>query len=140
MESIKYSNVKSNTLGFATRRGKYYDINEILKAGSPASEKEIAEFEKLDLIYRTVCGILYNFVPTSGHPGGSISSGRAVTSLLFRSMDYDIGAPEREDADIVSYAAGHKAMGLYSMWALRNEVVRTGRGSLLPKPERQLRL
>ena len=41
---------------------------------------------------------------------------------------------------IISYAAGHKAMGLYAMWALRNEVARIGRPSLLPKDEKfQLR-
>ena len=26
----------------------------------------------------------------------------------------DLGRPEREDADIISYAAGHKALGLYA--------------------------
>ena len=35
--------------------------------------------------------------------------------------------PTREDADIVSYAAGHKALGLYALWALRNEVARIAR-------------
>jgi len=42
-------------------------------------------------------------------------------------MDYNFHDPEAEDADVVSYAAGHKAMGLYAMWALRNEMVRIGR-------------
>ena len=39
-------------------------------------------------------------------------------------MDYDIALPDRDDADIISYAAGHKALGLYALWALRNEIVR----------------
>ena len=39
-------------------------------------------------------------------------------------MDYDVSRPSRDDADVLSYAAGHKAMGLYAMWALRNEVLR----------------
>jgi transketolase len=55
-------------------------------------------------------------------------------------MDYDIGDPERPEADLLSYAAGHKAMGLYAMWALRNEVVRAVHPGALPAPERQLRL
>jgi transketolase len=56
-------------------------------------------------------------------------------------MDYDVSDPDREDADLISYAAGHKALGLYSMWALRNEVIRIGAPQLLPKEDRyQLRL
>ena len=55
---------------------------------------------------------------SSGHPGGSISSGRIVESLLFNQMDYDISNPMDRTADIISYAAGHKALGLYAMWAL----------------------
>jgi transketolase len=76
--------------------------------------------------------MMYNYVPTSGHPGGSISSGRFVSALLFDAMDYDFTDPLSEKADIISYAAGHKALGLYSMWALRNEIVRIGAPSLLP--------
>jgi transketolase len=100
----------------------------------------VDRLERYDLMYRTICAILYNFVPTSGHPGGSISSGRIVSALLFGGMDYDMTSPERQDADIMSYAAGHKAMGLYSMWALRNEVTRVGRPDMLSRPDRQLRL
>jgi transketolase len=56
-------------------------------------------------------------------------------------MDYDVSNPGREEADIISYAAGHKALGLYAMWALRNEVVSIGAKELLPKdPRHQLRL
>ncbi len=29
-------------------------------------------------IYRSLCALIYNYVPMSGHPGGSISSGRFV--------------------------------------------------------------
>jgi transketolase len=77
----------------------------------------------------------------SGHPGGSISSGRFVASTLFDAMDYDLSDPDREDADVISYAAGHKAMGLYAMWALRNEIARVGAPALLPADEKfQLRL
>ena len=132
--------VTMKKLDFGPRRGVYIEIApDIAKFEYP--EKTITMYEDYDLVYRTLCGILYNFVPTSGHPGGSISSGRAVAGILFHVLDYDIGDPERADADIVSYAAGHKAMGLYAMWALRNEVARIGRASLLPKDEKyQLRI
>lgn len=118
---------------FGPRRGTYTDISEILAAGPlPLSSTELGHFETLDLIYRSLCAVLYNYVPTSGHPGGSISSGRFVAGILFEAMDYDFSEPDREDADIVSYGAGHKAMGLYSMWALRDEIARLGAPELLP--------
>jgi transketolase len=61
--------------------------------------------------------------------------------VLFGGMDYDFSQPDRPDADIISYAAGHKAMGLYALWALRNEAVRIGAPHLLPPDVRyQLRL
>jgi len=128
------------TLG--PRRGKYVDISEELKKGDPQlASDELAVFEQFDLIYRTLCAILYNYVPMSGHPGGSISSGRFVECILFDAMDYDVSDPDRRDADLISYAAGHKALGLYGMWALRNEIMRIAAPELLPKDERlQLRL
>ena len=55
--------------------------------------------------------------------------------LLFDGMDYDIGSPNRRDQDLISYSAGHKAMGLYAMWALRDEVARIARPDLLPNEE-----
>jgi transketolase len=101
----------------------------------------VKHFETLDLIYRSLCALLFNYVPTSGHPGGSISSGRLVAGILFDAMDYDVSDPDREDADVISYAAGHKAMGLYALWALRNEVMRIGAPELMPAESRyQLRL
>lgn len=123
------------------RRGVCYDISELLQdLPLPIDADELQTLEKIDLVYRTLCGILYNFVPTSGHPGGSISSGRIVEGLVYRTMDYDFTDPDSPSADILSYAAGHKAMGLYAMWALRNEMVRIARPDLLPDEERQLRL
>jgi transketolase len=122
------------------RRGKYIritDQQQALKAHWGEPEREL--WDKINLIYRTLCGILYNFVPTSGHPGGSISSGQMVQGLIYRTMDYDFTDPDRLDADMISYAAGHKAMGLYAMWALRNELVRIGNPKLLAPAKRQLR-
>src|SRR5271157_5949467 len=128
------------TLG--PRRGIYVDITETIKAeGGRLSAEQRKHREAFDLLYRSLCALLYNYVPTSGHPGGSISSGRFVTSVLFGGMAYDFSQPDRPEADILSYAAGHKAMGLYALWALRNEAVRIGAPHLLPKDVRyQLRL
>jgi transketolase len=122
------------------RRGIYIDISREKKE-QPVRAEEITHFEQLDLMYRSLCAMLYNYVPTSGHPGGSISSGRFVAGIVFDSLDYDASDPDRADADIVSYAAGHKTLGLYSMWALRNEVMRIGCPELLPQNQKhQLRL
>lgn len=130
------------TVTFGSRRAKYIDItSEGIEGKRPLSSKEVQQFETFDLIYRSLCALLYNYVPTSGHPGGSISCGRFLTGILFDSLDYDISDPDREDADIISFAAGHKALGLYAMWALRNEIVRIGAPNLLPSDlKKQLRL
>ncbi len=128
------------TLG--PRRGVYIDVrDEVNASGNPLSAGEVETFETFDLVYRSLCAALFNYVPTSGHPGGSVSSGRFVAGILFDSMDYDVSNPDREDADIISYAAGHKALGLYCMWALRNEMMVIGAPELLPADERcQLRI
>jgi transketolase len=103
----------------------------------PLAAKDEEALERLDLAYRTLCAMLYNYAPLSGHPGGSISSGRILASLLFGTMDYDALDPERDDADVLSLAAGHKALGLYAISALRSEVLRiSGAGT----PDRDLRL
>jgi transketolase len=117
------------SIAFGTRRAEWVQLAD---AAPPLSAEELARFETTDLFYRSLCALLYNYVPMSGHPGGSISSGRFVAGLLFDAMDYDLAQPDRAEADIVSYAAGHKAMGLYSMWALRDELARAGNPSLLP--------
>lgn len=129
-------------LELQSRRGIYINIAEELKtAAKPLSADEVKHFETFDFIYRALCALMYNYVPMSGHPGGSISSGRFVTSILFDAMDYDMSDPERLDADMISYAAGHKALGLYGLWALRNEVARIGASEILPRDQKfQLRL
>jgi transketolase len=139
--STPFSPAGAEQFQLGPRRAVYFDIGRILeRTPVELSGKLLANLEAVDLIYRTLCGILYNFVPTSGHPGGSISSGRIVEALIFHQMDYDFSDPDSEVADILSYAAGHKAMGLYAMWALRNEMVRIGRPDLLPPEDKQLRL
>jgi transketolase len=115
-------------------------IDPSLLAWPPLSSRDIDAFELLDSAYRTLCAMLYNYAPMSGHPGGSISSGRIVSMLLFETMDYDVTDSDRSDADVLSYAAGHKALGLYAMWALRTEILRLARPDLVPDERRQLRL
>ncbi|HEX8898327.1 MAG TPA: hypothetical protein VF751_06495 [Chthoniobacterales bacterium] len=129
-------------MSFGPRRGIYINAAErVAEEGEPLDATALDHCETLDLFYRTLCAAMYNYAPLSGHPGGSISSGRFVQRLLFETMDYDLTRPNRQDADIISYAAGHKALGLYAMWALRNEIARIAAPDLLPADEKfQLRL
>src|SRR3990170_902836 len=134
----EWSRRRAMSIAFGKRRAEW---KRLADGPPPLTPDELAHFETTDLFYRSLCALLYNYVPASGHPGGSISSGRFVSGLLFDAMDYELARPDREDADIISYAAGHKAMGLYSMWALRDELARTASPSLLPTETRgRLRL
>ena len=130
------------TMSFGPRRGIYINAaDRIAEEGEPLDESALEDCETFDLIYRTLCAVMFNYAPLSGHPGGSISSGRFVARLLFDVMDYDLSRPNRMDADIISYAAGHKALGLYAMWALRNEIARIAAPELLAAEEKyQFRL
>ena len=126
---------------FGHRRGRYFEVADILRENAVAKDPELlSALEKLDIIYRALCAGMFNFVPNSGHPGGSISSGRIVQTLLYGMMDYDFFDPDAKHADQICYAAGHKAMGLYAAWALRNECVRIFKKELLPETHKQLRL
>ena len=134
--------VPAAKITFGPRRGVFLNAaDRVAVEGGPLDAATLGHFDTFDLVYRSLCAVMYNYVPLSGHPGGSISSGRFVTRLLFDLMDYDLARPERRDADIISYAAGHKALGLYAIWALRNEVARIAAPELLPRDEKfQLRL
>ena len=109
------------------------------KATVALPENDSDSFEFYDLIYRTLCAVMFNHA-SSGHPGGSVSSGRIVEELIFNNMNYDFSNPMDRTADIISYSAGHKALGLYAMWALRNEVVRQTHPELMPEVLQQMRL
>jgi len=125
---------------YLQRRASFFQISDKTeKLPFVLNDKDLSLWERMDIVYRTLCAILYNFVPTSGHPGGSISSGHIVEGLIYQWMDYDLSQPQREDVDLLSYAAGHKAMGLYAMWALRNELTRISRPNLLAEEKLQLR-
>jgi len=119
---------------FGPRRATWVEVAEPVGV----TPDDLAALERFDEFYRALCAVLFNYAQ-SGHPGGSISSGHIVAGLLFNGMDYDIGDPNRRDQDLISYSAGHKAMGLYAMWALRDEITRIARPELLPA-ETNLRL
>jgi transketolase len=122
------------TVAFGPRRATWIELEGTSPILPPADAEALAAFDE---VYRSLCAMLYNYVPLSGHPGGSISSGRLVAGLLFEGLDYDLSQPDRPDADVISYAAGHKAMGLYALWALRDEVARLAAPELLPADERR---
>jgi transketolase len=124
------------TLG--VRRGVQIDIREALAGRKPpVPAGRVKLLDDFDLLYRTLCVLLFNYVPLSGHPGGSISAGRLLAGLVLDAMDYDISDPGREDADVLSLAAGHKVMGLYALWAMRNEALRIAAPERLPREEKQ---
>lgn len=106
----------------------------------PAAVPDLEVWEAIDAAYRALCAIMFNYVPGSGHPGGSISSGRMVSSLMYKNLRYDFSRPDALDNDLLVYAAGHKATGLYAAYALRDELIRVARPELLPAQGRRLRL
>ncbi len=115
---------------FGPRRATWVEVTEPAEGLSD----DLAALERFDEVYRGLCAVLFNYAQ-SGHPGGSVSSGHIVAGLLFDGMDYDIGDPNRTDQDLISYSAGHKALGLYAMLALRDEITRIARPGLLPDEE-----
>ena len=65
----------ARTMAFGPRRGILLDARELAQRdGAPAETATIANFEAFDLVYRSLCAVMFNFVPLSGHPGGSYSS------------------------------------------------------------------
>ena len=127
----------SFALNLKDRGTVYYPLDPSGDFALPGKDQD--SFEFYDLCYRTLCAVMFNHA-SSGHPGGSISSGRFVESLVFNQMNYDFSNPMDRSADIISYAAGHKALGLYAMWALRNEVIQQTHPDMLPEVIQQLRL
>jgi len=113
--------------GFGPRRATWAEVTQATD-GVPEDREALERFNE---VYRALCAVLFNYAQ-SGHPGGSVSSGHIVAGLLFDAMDYDLGDPNRRDQDLISYSAGHKALGLYAMWALRDEIARIARPDLLP--------
>ena len=123
----------STSRSFGPRRAVWIEIDEADPALTSARSLEL--LRRFDLFYRSLVAVQFNF-SQSGHPGGSVSSGHIMTAALLASMDYDLGDPARSDQDLLSFAAGHKATGLYAMWALRDEAVRLADPGLLPADAR----
>ncbi len=117
----------------ARRAESYATPTSFTKKEIPVKPVALKALETFDTIYRSLCAAMYNYAPLSGHPGGSISSGRIVSGILYHALNYDFSNPGRHDADILSYSAGHKALGLYAHWALRDEIMRIAAPQLLPK-------
>ncbi|MBI4179309.1 hypothetical protein HY522_07810 [bacterium] len=118
---------------------EYADIGKLL-AGRPYLKNPDRDIlERIFILHRATLSMLFNFAQ-SGHPGGSISVSRALIVLFLTDRTaYDIADPWRRDADIVSLAAGHKAMGWYAFNAILNEAVRQARPDLLSQdPKRSL--
>jgi transketolase len=118
---------------FGPRRATWIDVDRA--DPQVASDVALDLWRRFDLFYRSLVAVQFNFAQ-SGHPGGSVSAGHIMTAALLGTMDYDLGDPNRDDQDLLSFAAGHKATGLYAMWALRDEVARLAAPDLLPTEDR----
>ena len=70
------------TFTFGPRRATFVDISEAMPPGGPLTAPEVDHLEAFDLLYRSLCALLFNYVPTSGHPGGSISSGSSSPTVI----------------------------------------------------------
>lgn len=128
----------SPSIAFGPRRATWIEVDR----ADPdlASTQTIRNLTRFDLHYRSLVAIQFNFAQ-SGHPGGSVSAGHIMTAVALASMDYDLADPNRDDQDLLSLAAGHKATGLYALWALRDEIALQAAPELLPLNRRhRLRL
>ena len=121
------------SLKFGQRRGVYVNIADELKDSGedPLQSLEDLSFQKLDQICRAMCAMMYNYVPMSGHPGGSISKMRYELVLWLNNLKFDLSDPLRHEADIFVKAAGHTTLGLYVQLAVMNEIARLGAPELL---------
>ena len=56
---------------FGPRRAVFVEAAGAMPAAVPVlPAADLAAFESFDLFYRALCALLFNYVPTSGHPGG----------------------------------------------------------------------
>ena len=100
------------------RRGIYIDITEDMKkSGPPLTDEDVHHFEEFDLIYRSLCALLYNYVPMSGHPGGSLSCTDILTALYFRVLRHDPNNPAWPDRDRFIMSKGHASPAMYAVLA-----------------------
>ena len=76
----------SYSLDLQARGTEYIELDPDATFALPDGEGDSLEF--YNLVYRTLCAVMFNHA-SSGHPGGSISSGRFVASLLYRNTAID---------------------------------------------------
>ncbi|MBW2703979.1 MAG: hypothetical protein JRF33_24425, partial [Deltaproteobacteria bacterium] len=120
-------------LELGSRRGWHKRIDRQNPGGRPSAL--VIALEELDMMFRALVSTVFNCAPNSGHPGGSLSAGPLVSGLLYAGLDYELSQPNRKGADQIVFAAGHKALGLYAAWALRDELARLFAPKLLPETE-----
>jgi hypothetical protein len=83
------------------RRGALIEIDSSAAAKlGTLSTPDLQHFEQVDLLYRSLCALMYNHVPMSGHPGGSISAGPRLkgahrTAVATRCVPKDSVGPWR---------------------------------------------
>ena len=78
--------------------------------------QELQAFESLDAAYRSLCAMLYNYAPLSGHPGGSISSGRFVATLLFTLQPVVAGHAGLATHDVAATAGLAWSLLTFARW------------------------
>ena len=88
------------TRSFGPRRAIWIEVEEC--DTSIKNEQFLDHLKRFDEIYRAIVATQFNF-HQSGHPGGSVSAGHIMSSLLFDSMDYDFRDPIRSDQDLLSF-------------------------------------
>ena len=119
-------------VAFGPRRAQWIGAASVAARADKIAADDTRPLAELDRVYRALAAILYNYGPMTGHPGGSMSSGRIAQALLFETLDFDASQPRRPDADALVYSAGHKALGLYALLALADEAMRAQAPELLP--------
>jgi len=103
---------------------KYRQSSQLVDSGVKYNDEEFKILERIFTAYRAIVIMLFNYAQ-SGHPGGSISAGRIILNLMLNeNTKIDITDLDRPDSDIIGFAAGHKALGLYSFLGLLFEIVK----------------
>jgi len=123
-----------------TDQNKLILSSTLINDSTKMFQEEFDIIERLFIAYRAIVIMLFNYVQ-SGHPGGSISCGRIILNLLLNdNSKFDITDLNRKDSDIIGFAAGHKALGLYSFLGLIFEIVKLKDKKLYDSTKNKIRL
>ncbi|OQA92119.1 MAG: Transketolase [Elusimicrobia bacterium ADurb.Bin231] len=105
-------------------KDKFAESDELIKTKKSFSDEKRDISERMFIAYRAIVNMLFNYVQ-SGHPGGSISAGRIMLGVMLNeNTKMDISDLDRPDSDVIGFAAGHKALGLYSFLGLIYDIVK----------------